>query len=241
MNSTLEKSIIKISKKYNKNLYEIKIVIDEMLKDEIKKIEENELTNPIKILVDIISIQKNKEEKVNIWNDSIFKNISTLESNNVGNVGEILIQQICEYVNIDSNINGCKNKQIGGSKIGDGKIKNKTVEIKTARLGTSSTSFQHELGEYPWISNYMIFVDITPNDVYITIFKNFSEEQYKENGFKCNPFFPTKSVTQRKGIGNFKLDTTVKINTEGIKKGYSIIIKNDNINEICTFINKILI
>ena len=117
MNSTLEKSIIKISKKYNKNLYEIKIVIDEMLKDEIKKIEENELTNPIKILVDIISIQKNKEEKVNIWNDSIFKNISTLESNNVGNVGEILIQQICEYVNIDSNINGCKNKQIGGSKI----------------------------------------------------------------------------------------------------------------------------
>lgn len=201
------------------------------------------INNPSKILVDIINTQKLKEEKVNIWENSIYKYVSTLESNNVGNVGEILIQKICEECNISSNIDGTKTKQIGGGNEGDGKIKCKSIEIKTARLGTSlsSPSFQHELGEYPWISNYMIFIDISPEIVYITIFKNFSEEQYKENGFKCNPFFPTKSIIRRKRQGNFKLDTTIKINNECVKNGYSIIIKNDNINEIEKFINKMII
>ena len=189
------------------------------------------INNPSKILVDIINTQKLKEEKANIWNNSIYKYVSTLESNNVGNVGEMLIQKICEECKIPSNIDGTKTKQIGGGKEGDGKIKNKSIEIKTARLGTSlsSPSFQHELGEHPWISNYMIFIDISPEIVYITIFKNFSEEQYKKKGFKCNPFFPTKSITQRKGEGNFKLDTSIKINNECVKNLYSIIIKNNNI------------
>jgi len=201
------------------------------------------INNPSKILVDIINSQKLKEENANIWNNSIYKYVSTLESNNVGNVGEMLIQKICEECKISSNIDGTKTKQIGGGKEGDGKIKYKSIEIKTARLGTSlrSPSFQHELGEYPWISNYMIFIDISPEIAYITIFKNFSEEQYKENGFKCNPFFPTKSITRRKGEGNFKLDTSIKINNECVKNGYSIIIKNDNINEIGKFINKMII
>ena len=201
------------------------------------------INNPCKILVDIINTQKLKEEKAHIWNNSIYKYVSTLEANNVGNVGEMLIQKICEKCKIDSNIDGTKTKQIGGGKIGDGKIKYKSIEIKTARLGTSvsSPSFQHELGEYPWISNYIIFIDISPEIVYITIFKNFLEEQYKECGFKCNPFFPTKSITRRKGEGNFKLDTSIKINNECVKNGYSIIIKNDNINEIGKFINKIII
>lgn len=200
------------------------------------------INNPSKILVDIINTQKLKEEKANIWNNSIYKYVSTLESNNVGNVGEMLIQKICEECKISSNIDGTKTKQIGGGKDGDGKIKFKSIEIKTARLGTSSSqSFQHELGEYPWISNYMIFIDISPEIVYITIFKNFSKEQYKENGFKCNPFFPTKSITRRKGEGNFKLDTSIKINNECVKNGYSIIIKENNINEIGKFINKMII
>jgi len=160
----------------------------------------------------------------------------------VGNVGEMLIQKICEECKIPSNIDGTKTKQIGGGKKGDGEIKYKSIEIKTTRLGTSlsSPSFQHELGEYPWISNYMIFIDISPEIVYITIFKNFLEEQYKENGFKCH-IFPTKRITRRKGEGNFKLDTSIKINNECVKNGHSIIIKNDNINEIGKFINKIII
>ena len=60
-------------------------------------------------------------------------------------------------------------------------------------------------------------------------------------GCKCNPFFPTKSITRRKGEGNFKLDTSIKINNECVKNGYSIIIKENNINEIGKFINKMII
>jgi len=141
-----------------------------------------------------------KQQNANIWEKSIYKHISILESNNVGNVGEILIQNICKICDISSTIDGSKTKQIGGCKIGDGLIKNKTIEIKTARLGASSPSFQHELGEHQWHAEYMIFVDISPFDVYITIFKNFTETQYIENGFKRDPYFPTKTITRRKKL-----------------------------------------
>jgi hypothetical protein len=86
----------------------------------------------------------------------------------------------------------------------------------------------------------MIFIDISPNDIYITIFKNFSEQSYTGKDFLCVPYFPTKTVTRRKGIGNFKLDTTVKINEECVKNGYSIKFK-DNINEIKDFINRTIL
>jgi hypothetical protein len=36
------------------------------------------------------------------------------------------------------------------------------VEIKTAHQGSTSSSFQHELGEVPWNGGeYMIFIDIS--------------------------------------------------------------------------------
>ena len=212
---------------------ELEKAIDE-LSNKIEKIN----INPSQILIDIIKIQKDKEDSLDIWKNSIYKDIAKLESNNVGIVGESLLQNICKSCNIISNIDGAKTKKLGGGKNGDGSIKNNSVEIKTARLGTSKScpSFQHELGEYPWNSDYIIFIDISPNDIYITIFKNFSEDNYKEKDFLCIPFFPTKTITRRKGIGNFKLDTTIKINEECVKNGYCIKFK-DNLNEIKDFID----
>ena len=197
--------------------------------------------NPTTWLVDIITIERIVEKGATIWNDSIYKEISELESNNVGKVGEKIIQKICVEAKIVSSIDGAKTKQVGGGKQGDGKINNKSVEIKTARLGSSSPSFQHELGEHPWNTDYMMFIDISPIDVYLTIFKNFTEEQYKKQGFVCKPYFPTKTITRRKGMGNFKLDTTIKINELSIKYGYTIKIKSDNFKEIGEFINKSII
>ncbi len=197
--------------------------------------------NPTLWLIDIINIEKKKEQRSNIWNDSIYKVVTELESNNVGNVGEKIIHKICIESKIISSIDGTKTKQIGGGKEGDGKINNKTVEVKTARMGSTSPSFQHELGEQPWNADYMIFVDISPINVYVTIFKNFTEEQYKKKAFKCAPYFPTKSITQRKGMGNFKLDTSININEICIKNCFSINLKNVNIKEIGAFINKTII
>jgi len=192
------------------------------------------------MIIDIIKEQKQKEDKQDIWKDSPYKDLVKLQSNNVGNVGEILINNICKESGIDANCNGVKTKKIGGGN-GDGHIMGIPVEIKTAHQGSSTPSFQHELGEVPWNGgNYMIFIDISPNCIYLTIFKNFEESIYKSN--KKLLSFPTKTVTWRKNKGAFKLDTTVNINELSVKNGIAIKITPTTPNHIiASFIRKIVI
>lgn len=182
---------------------------------------------PACLFIDMINIQVKKELDADIWKDSLYKHLVKLQSNNVGNVGETFIQQICDKCNINSQVDGSKTKEIGGG-VGDGVILNKSVEIKTSHRGCNSPAFQHELGETPWKSEFIIFIDVAPNCIYITIFKNFNEDIYK-NGKKCEPYFPTKSVTWRKKCGAFKLDTTEKINEENVLQGHTFKI-TDNVN-----------
>jgi hypothetical protein len=192
------------------------------------------------MLIRIINQQKEKEEKQDIWKNSPYKDLVKLQSNNVGNVGEELINDICKASGIDADCNGAKTKQIGGGE-GDGKIMGIPVEIKTAHQGSSSPSFQHELGEVPWKGgNYMIFVDIAPECIYLTIFKNFEEATYKSK--EKLPCFPTKTITWRKEKGAFKLDTSVKINELSVKNGHAIKITPTTSNDsIASFIKKVVV
>lgn len=190
---------------------------------------------PNSIFIDMINIQKQKEDMSDIWKDSPYRHLVKLQSNNVGNVGETFIQKICDSCSIEAQVDGSKTKELGGG-AGDGIIVNKSVEIKTSHRGCGSASFQHELGETPWKSEYMIFIDVAPNCIYLTIFKNFNEEFYK-SGEKCVNYFPTKSITWRKQSGAFKLDTTVKINEENIVNGNSFRIdSNTNLLELKAYI-----
>jgi hypothetical protein len=87
---------------------------------------------PSAFFIDIIKNQKAKEEKADIWKNSLYKELVGLQSNNVGNidnVGEIFIQGICDACDITASVDGCKTKEIGGG-IGDGLILNQSVEIK---------------------------------------------------------------------------------------------------------------
>jgi hypothetical protein len=191
------------------------------------------------MLVGIIEKQKQKEEKLDIWKNSPFRDLTKLQSNNVGNIGEELINTICKSTNIISECDGSKTKQIGGGQ-GDGKIMGISVEIKTAHQGCKNQSFQHELGEVPWKgAKYMIFVDISPECLYLTIFENFDETTYKsKQKLNC---FPTKTITWRKKVGSFKLDTSVKINEQSIKNGYAIKILPMTPKEyVGSFIKKII-
>jgi hypothetical protein len=192
------------------------------------------------MLIRIIQQQKEKEEKQDIWKNSPYKDLVKLQSNNVGNVGEELINDICKSSGIDADCNGSKTKQIGGGE-GDGTIMGIPVEIKTAHQGSSSPSFQHELGEVPWKgAKYMIFVDIAPECIYLTIFKNFAEATYKSK--EKLPCFPTKTITWRKEKGAFKLDTSVKINELSVENGHAIKITQTTSNEsIASFIKKIVV
>ena len=162
--------------------------------------------------------QYEKKQKRDIWENSEWKHIAELENDDVGKVGEQTINQLCVNAGITSNIDGSKTKELNGGGKGDGSIYCKSVEVKTARLGSSGDSFQHELGENPWNAEFMLFLDIAPDKMYITIFPNFSQEFYKKSGtdskVKCNPYFPTKSICWRKQKGAFKLDTTTSINKE---------------------------
>lgn len=191
---------------------------------------------------DLINKKHTEKQKRDIWSDSEWKNINDLENDDVGSVGEQIIHDFCKKSQIDSDIDGSKTKQLGGG-IGDGKIKGETCEIKTARLGSSGNSFQHELGEVPWKAKYMIFLDIAPKKMYITVFPNFTEEFYKKSGVdssnKCSPYFPTKSVTWRKQKGAFKLDTSININE---KNNYTFIIdsKTTDYSKFKSFIDKII-
>jgi hypothetical protein len=193
------------------------------------------------MLIRIIESQKEKEDKQDIWKNSPYKNLVKLQSNNVGNVGEELINTICNASSIDAYINGTKTKKIGGGE-GDGKIMGFHIEVKTAHQGTSSPSFQHELGEVPWnCVKYIIFVDIAPECIYLTIFKNFSEETYKSKK-KLIPYFPTKTITWRKQKGAFKLDTTVNINELNVANGHAIkITQTTPTDDIALFIRKIVV
>ena len=51
----------------------------------------------------LVAEQKAKEEEKNIWADSDWKDIATLESNNVGIVGEQFIQRVCDGAGIEAN------------------------------------------------------------------------------------------------------------------------------------------
>lgn len=185
------------------------------------------------------SLYKIQMEKYK-WGNSPWENINKLELDYIGKVGENLLKSICNEVGIICNIDGTKNKLIGGGN-GDGFINNKTIEIKTSRLGKDN-SFQHELGETPWNSNYMVFIDITPNNYYLTIFENFSKEEYKKC-CKCVPYFPTRSFCWRKHTGCFKFNTTLKLNeTQSLKQKNTIKIdERVDILDIKKFINKIII
>lgn len=210
------------------------------LKKEVKKEDKD---SPVSCAIKCIDIQKEKEKSKDVWQGSKYNNITKLESNNVGEVGETFLENLCRKVDIQSNIDGTKTKQKGGG-IGDGEIKNKSNEIKTARLGNGgSKSFQHELGEFPWKAEYMTFIDISPKNIYLTIFKNWDEDFYKESGMdkskKCLPYFPSKTITQRKGGFNFKLDTSLPINEENVKKGYTLkITENTTFMDVKDYINK---
>lgn len=181
------------------------------------------------IFINLIQNQKEKEEKYDIWKNSIYKDLTRLQMNNIGIIGENFIQEICNNCDIHSKINGAKTKLRGGG-YGDGFILNKSIEIKTSHQGSKNTTFQHELGETPWLANYMIFIDITPDNIYMTLFKNFDEEFYK-SGKKCDPYFSTKSITWRKKTGAFKLDTTIKINEDNIINNNCIKITHQEINK----------
>jgi len=219
---------------------------NEKLKEENEKLKEKKyissgLNTPNEIMKELIELQILKEKKNTQWNDSEYVSVNQLKANNVGIIGEEFVSSCCKKVSISALIDGSKTKKKGGGE-GDGNIKEKTTEIKTARIGLSRT-FQHELGEHPWKAEYILLVDITPNKIYLTIIKNFTEEHYQMPSRKATPYF-NKTITRRKEnsqneAGAFKLTLSKQDLEESVSKGHTFkITKETNFKSIGEFINK---
>lgn len=174
--------------------------------------------------------QKNVE-----WKDSKFEKILHICNNDRGKVGETVIKELCKRCKISSNICGLKMKRKGGG-CGDGTIMTRTIEIKTSYKDRSG-KFQHELGEKPWKAEFLLFIDIAPECVYLTILHNFNRKHY-QNEEKFDPYFPTRKATWRKKSGAFKFDTNIKLNEENVKQGYCIKITEKSMLEIKKFIKR---
>ena len=187
--------------------------------------------------------QYEKKQKRDIWENSEWKHIAELENDDTGKVGESVINGWCQKAGIPSNIDGSKTKELNGGGKGDGPINNKSVEVKTARMGSSGDSFQHELGENPWNAEFMLFLDIAPDKINMTLFPNFSQEFYKksadDSSYKCK-YFPTKSITWRDKKGAFKLDLTTK-NIEGNKYTFVVDSHMTGFDSFKNFVDGIII
>tara|TARA_Y100000389_G_scaffold205133_1_gene263767 strand:+ start:3035 stop:4018 length:984 start_codon:yes stop_codon:yes gene_type:complete len=165
------------------------------------------------LMQNVISQQTTREKQDNeVWNTSLFSPIQDLKCNNVGNVGEHLIKDMCELLELTYIYEGTKNKNNPNGTF-DIIVENNRVECKTARLGKHG-SFQHETIRKEGC-DFHLFVDISPNTYYITILPKISfEEIYTITGRRPH---------SRKGTNDvFKLDFSEQTFNTMISSGYTI-------------------
>ena len=187
------------------------------------------MTNPLHILVNLSSKIFNENIKICPWQNSIFETLNKLKNDHSGKVGELFIETLC--------INGDINHEYKGDTLSkDGTydiiINNKKIEIKTAKIGIHN-SFQHENIRTDGY-DYLIFLDITPSNIYITILPKF-DLKIKSNIFERTPHL-------RKGSSDvYKIDFNIKILEKMIIKNNSLKISDKtDLEEIYTFIENLI-
>ena len=175
--------------------------------------EETIITTPLRMMRDVIRSQTEREEQDNNpWKGSVFEDIQHLKCNNVGNVGEHLLKNLCEHTGLRYVYEGSKNRNHDQGTF-DILIEDQRVECKTARLGKHG-SFQHETIRKNGC-DFHVFVDICPHYYYLTVLPKMSFEQIQElTGRKPHP---------RKGTNDvFKLDFGESTFLKLIERGHTV-------------------
>jgi hypothetical protein len=190
-----------------------------------------------------LKIAKEKQKNINIWDNSLFDGIQNLTIDQSGFVGEKSFFDLankCKNIVIDydsSNTDqpdGIYEGSIGV--IGDEKIKvnitndkfketskrslyrypNRT-ETKTARLGVNN-SFQHEKIKDSSYTDFIVFIDYSPNSVFLTILKT------SDMDFSCQTRHPiiNRKMHHRKKEDSYKFDIGMKGIKNCIKNGITL-------------------
>jgi hypothetical protein len=175
------------------------------------------------LMKNIIENLYHKQEHNNFWNNSLYKLVNLLKLDYSGNVGEIFLHEFCNKYNIPNKYFNNINSKNGTYDI---IIKNKKIEIKTARLDKRKI-FQHEHLRNDGC-DYYIFLDIAPNYYYVTILPKFD--------LSSSNNIINKKAHLRKGTFNiYKLDFSEKQINTFIEKELSIKIQ-DNEDDLYEFI-----
>jgi hypothetical protein len=183
-------------------------------------------------------------ENSDIWTGSQFESLNDLKIDYSGKVGEnVFFPFLIENTNWNILFMGDSNTNpIDGTY--DGLVNGKRIEVKTARLGKSSTrdiyggNFQHENLKNNNECDFVVFLDYTPSYILLTI-KDFRGLDLDK------PISEFGGITahKRKGTHNiYKLDLK---ETTSIKKaqdnGLGIKIDNDTkIDTIIEFLSKFI-
>jgi hypothetical protein len=189
----------------------------------IKNMEDNMFNNnAISIFSDTITEQKQKQSEASLWDDSVFEDMDTLKNDYSGKAGELFAARLCKQYGIPYVYDEDVVNQEDGTY--DITIKNKLVEIKTARVGNCGKNWQHEsLRDHG--SDYFMFIDVAPTAVYLSIFSS------KFDFTKQHPVFGRTPHMRKGSDGIFKLDFGPKSLLKGIKKGLTLKIDSNTVDK----------
>ena len=178
--------------------------------------------NAISIFSDTITEQKQKQTEASLWDDSVFEEMDTLKNDYSGKAGELFAARLCHQYGIPYVYDEDVVNQEDGTY--DITIKNKLIEIKTARVGNCGKNWQHEsLRDHG--SDYFMFIDVDPTAVYLSIFSS------KFDFSKRHPVFGRTPHRRKGSDGIFKLDFGPSSLKKGVEKGLTLKIDSTTSDE----------
>ncbi len=115
-----------------------------------------------KIIDDVIAKRKDKHG----WDSGSFAKIIELSADQRGEIGERLLEHLLKEAGVSGVTRAGKVDRT--EKHWDIRTDDMDIEVKTATLGRNTDTFQHESIEKDRNYQAIVFIDIAPNEIYIT-------------------------------------------------------------------------
>ena len=149
----------------------------------------------------IVDMLENRDDKHG-WNRGAFRDIIRLSPDQRGEVGERLLETLLNDIGVGGvTREGPLDRTL---KHWDIRTDDMDVEVKTATLGRNSLSFQHESIERDRNYHALVFIDIAPNDIYMT--------------WTAKNNIPWRELHRRANSNAYKWDTNLNRLIEGKNK-----------------------
>ena len=174
----------------------------------------------INLMENVTNEMSKQQEQASVWSGSRFAKLDTLKNDYAGKAGERYLFNLCRELDISVSY---EEDRISTDGTYDIKMNGREVEVKTARLGSSkSPNFQHEgLRDGEKCDNY-IFVDVAPEEFFLTILNK------KDTNLRSqHPILKVTPHLRRKTENTYKFDTSYRSLARGIEGGITLRVTSD--------------